>query len=109
MPDSLILCFQTRLICAPGAGLCSSNRVSDICRREVLGGIREFTACAAMLLRYGGMFCAVYRPERMVTLLRSLSDVGLELKIMTYVYPDANSAPSLVLSEHATAVSEGVQ
>lgn len=103
------LVFSNPPYLRPGTGLSSSSRVSDICRREVLGGIREFTACAAMLLRYGGMFYAVYRPERIVTLLRALSDVGLELKIMTYVYPDANSTPSLVLVGARRGGGEGAR
>ena len=77
------------------------NRDSEkfIARHEVYGGIRDFCASASRLLKYGGSFYVVYRPDRLVDLLSALRESSLEPKRMTYVYADCNHAPSLVLIE----------
>jgi len=75
------------------------NAVSgkNIARREVLGGIDDFCACASRILRYGGTFYAVYRAERLCDLMVSLRNHGLEPKKMTFVHAHPGAEPSMVL------------
>ena len=56
-------------------------------------------AAAAYLLRTGGSFCLVHRPERLSELFVCLSAHGLEPKRLRLVCPREGSAPSLVLVE----------
>ena len=77
------------------------NRDSEkfIARHEVHGTIFDFCLSASKLLKYGGSFYVVYRPDRLVDLLVALRGASLEPKRMTYVYADSEHSPSLVLIE----------
>ncbi|MBQ2863150.1 MAG: methyltransferase [Clostridia bacterium] len=82
-----------------GAGLTSATDEKNIARREVFGSIFDFCAAAKRLLKYGGKFYCVYRPDRLAELIHSLKSNSLEPKKMTFVHPHADSSPSLVLLE----------
>ena len=71
--------------------------MKNIARREVFGTISDFAAAAARILRYGGDFYVVYRPERLCELTDALRHAALEPKDLVLVCPTATSAPSLVL------------
>lgn len=68
-------------------------------RHEVFGGIPDFVAAAARLLRFGGRFFCVYRPDRLIDLLAALREHKLEPKRMTFVHADTKTGPSMVLVE----------
>ena len=70
-----------------------------IARHEVFGGIGDFCAAAGRLLKFGGRFYCVYRPDRLSELMAALHASSLEPKRMTFVHPDVESAPSAVLVE----------
>ena len=68
-----------------------------IARHEVCGSIDDFCAAAFRLLKHGGKFYAVWRPDRLCDLLCAMRNNRLEPKIVTPVAADAESAPSMVL------------
>lgn len=68
-----------------------------IARHEVMGGIDDFCACAAKLLKYGGHFYVVFRPDRLCDLISSLRAHGLEPKAMSFVHADKDAEPSIFL------------
>ncbi|MBE6619868.1 MAG: SAM-dependent methyltransferase [Ruminococcaceae bacterium] len=70
-----------------------------IARHEVCGGIGDFCAAAERILRYGGSFYVVYRPDRLGELMAALNEQKLEPKRMTFVHADAESEPGMVLVE----------
>ena len=70
-----------------------------IARHEVCGDISDFCHTAASLLKYGGKFYCVYRPDRLVDLLDAMRKHKLEPKRMTAVHATMTSAPSMVLVE----------
>ena len=70
-----------------------------IARHEVCGGIEDFCLCAAKLLKHGGRFVSVWRPDRLSELFSALHQAKLEPKRMTLVYADPESEPSMVLTE----------
>jgi tRNA1Val (adenine37-N6)-methyltransferase len=70
-----------------------------IARHEVAGGIDDFCAAASRLLRSGGLFYCVFRPDRLSELYASLLRYRLEPKRMIYVHADAQAEPSVVLIE----------
>ncbi len=82
-----------------GAGLSNDSNEKNIARREVFGTIEDFCIGARKLLKYGGKFYLVYRPDRMSTLLFALKNSSLEPKRITFVHPDTYSPPSLLLIE----------
>ena len=83
---------------------CTSGKRNEsdekyIARHEVCGDITDFCACAARLLKHGGKFVCVWRPDRLTDLLNAMHACRLEPKRMTFVYADAESEPSGVLIE----------
>ena len=83
---------------------CTSGKRNDadekyIARHEVCGTVADFCACAGRLLKHGGRFVCVFRPDRLTELLDAMHDARLEPKRMTFVHADATSEPSSVLIE----------
>ena len=83
---------------ADGGKINRSGRKA-LARHELEGGIRDFTDAAGRLLQSGGLACFVYRPDRLTELMAGCAAVRLEPKRMVFIYPDTESAPSLVLLE----------
>ena len=91
-----------------GNGKRNQSDAKYIARHEVSGGIFDFCKSAALLLKNGGEFLCVFRPDRMADLFCALRENSLEPKILTFVYPDADSAPSLILVESRKCVGAGL-
>lgn len=68
-----------------------------IARHEVCGNISDFCACANRLLKHGGKFYCVYRPDRLVDLMSAMRENKLEPKVITFVSATVDSDPSMVL------------
>ena len=68
-----------------------------IARHEVMGNINDFCLAASKLLKYGGKFYVVWRPDRLIDLVSSLRNNALEPKLMTFVHADTDTEPSMVL------------
>ncbi len=83
---------------AASGKLCKNN-ADSASRHEMNGNISDFAASASKLLKYGGLFYAVYRPDRLSELLCACASQKLEPKRMTLVYPTENHVPCLVLLE----------
>ena len=71
----------------------------NIARHEVMGGIEDFCLAARRLLRFGGSFYVVYRPDRMTDLIAAMRNSLLEPKRITAVHADEKSEPSMILIE----------
>lgn len=68
-----------------------------IARHEVCGDINAFCAAGFRLLKHGGKFYVVWRPDRLCDLFFALRANRLEPKIITFVHADTQSEPSIVL------------
>ena len=84
---------------AAGAGLNHTDIRMETARRELNGTIYDFCAAASRLLKSGGLFYTVFRPDRMADLFAALRAASLEPKRMVTVYPDTESRPCLILVE----------
>ena len=71
----------------------------NIARHEVFGDISDFTDAARRLLKFGGTFAAVYRPDRLTDLISAMREARLEPKRITFVHADTESESSMVLVE----------
>lgn len=83
--------------------------MKTIARHEESGGIEDFCATAARLLKYGGKFYCVYRPDRLVDLIAAMRAHKLEPKRMTFIQPDATAAASIVLIEAKSGASSSLK
>ena len=81
------------------SGALSPNDPRRTARSEVTCTLEEVCGAAAWLLRWGGSFCLVHKPERLTDLLYSLRASGLEPKRLRFVCKNGDSAPSLLLLE----------
>lgn len=59
----------------------------------------EVCAAAGRILRWGGSFALVHRPERLADLLCALRSHAMEPKRLRFLAPRAEAAPSLALVE----------
>ena len=71
----------------------------NIARHEVAGTVYDFCKYGAKMLKYGGAFAVVYRPDRLIDLIDAMRSSGLEPKRMTYVHANEKAEPSMVLIE----------
>lgn len=78
-------------------GRLNRSDAKAIARHELCGGIDDFCAAAARLLRWGGRFVCVWRPDRLIDLIAAMRACGLEPKRMTAVHGDASAPASMVL------------
>lgn len=83
----------------PGSGVLPSDSVRRSARAEVRCTLADVCAAAAYLVRWGGSFCLVHKPERLTDVLCALRRHGLEPKRLRAVSQTAGAAPSLLLIE----------
>ena len=84
---------------SPQRGRTAEQNTIRTARSEVDCTLEDVAGAAAYLLRWGGSFCIVHKPERLTDLLCTLRDAALEPKRLRFVNKTAESAPSLVLLE----------
>ncbi len=79
------------------SGKRNENDYKYIARHEECGDINDFCKAGFKLLKHGGKFYVVWRPDRLCDLFFALRQNRLEPKIITFVQADAQSEPSMVL------------
>lgn len=89
-------------------GKANESERKNIARHEVAGGIGDFCGAAARILKHGGLFYTVWRPDRLCELTNALSAAKLEPKRMTFVHARTELPPCLVLCEAKKGASAGV-
>ena len=91
------------------SGKPNESERKNAARHEVFGGISDFLLCAKRMLKFGGAFYAVYRPDRLADLVVAMRDAGIEPKRATFVFADTYSEPSMVLVEGKAGAKSGMQ
>lgn len=96
-------CFDL-VVCNPpyysvGAGRLPASTARQAARAEVSCTLEDICRAAAWLLRWGGSFCLVHKPERLTDLLCALRAHSMEPKRLRLVCKTAGQAPSLLLLE----------
>ncbi len=81
------------------SGKRNEHMVKYAARHELNGDIYDFMRSAAGMLRFGGLFYAVYRPDRMTDLICAMRESRIEPKRITMVYADNKHQPCLMLVE----------
>ena len=83
----------------PAAGALAADGARRAARAEVCCTLADICRSAAYLLRWGGSFCLVHKPERLADVICLLREAALEPKRLRLVCADAGAAPSLLLIE----------
>lgn len=82
-------------------GLLSPLDQKAISRSEVLIDIDSLARSAYMLLKNGGRFCMIHRPERLKDIILALEKNRFNPKRIRFVQPNYDKAPTMVLVEAA--------
>ena len=90
-------------------GAANRENEKNIARHEIHGSITDFCRAAHLLLRYGGKFYCVYRPDRMIDLLCAMRENKLEPKRITFVHATKDSTPSMLLVEAISGGKSGLR
>ena len=80
----------------------------NIARRELNGTVVDFCNAAGRLLKSGGRFYAVHRPERMCDLICAMRESGIEPKRLQLVCQRVGDAPMLILCEGRRGGNSGM-
>jgi len=91
------------------SGRRNESEYKYIARHEVFGGIGDFCESARRLLKTGGKFYCVWRPDRLEELMEGLTQNRLAPKRMTFVHADPLSEPSMVLVEASKDGGHGMR
>ena len=91
------------------AGKRNDSDAKYIARHEVKGGVDDFCAAAARVLKHGGSFYVVWRPDRLSELMEALTRHKLEPKRMSLVQGDENAEPGMVLIEAKKGAAHGMR
>ena len=83
----------------PGSGGTPPDAARRAARAEGSCSLADVCAAAARLLRWGGRFALVHRPDRLCDLMVTLRQCNLEPKRLRLVQHTASAVPSLVLLE----------
>jgi len=98
-PSECELVFSNPPYMKSTSGAHNRRSAKTVARHEIHGDISDFLKSAARLLKFGGTFAAVYRPDRLTDIIAAMRDAAIEPKRMTFVHADVCSEPSMVLIE----------
>lgn len=80
-------------------GFHAKSEALAIARTELHCTLSDLCQAAAYLLRYGGIFTMVHRPERLCDIMTAMRVNKLEPKQLRLVCPKPDAAPALILIE----------
>ena len=81
------------------SGYKNATSKKNIARHEVFGTIGDFCEKTAKILKFGGSFAVVYRPDRLSDLIYAMKSARLEPKRITFVHARQSADASMVLVE----------
>ncbi len=79
--------------------LINDNDGKSIARHEVLIKLEDILKISSYLLKNGGTFAMVHRPERLIEIINMMQKFGIEPKKMRFVYPKEGKNANMVLVE----------
>ena len=84
---------------AGGGGIINENRAKYIARHEALCTLDDVLRESSRLLKTGGRFFMVHRPNRLAEIMCTMCAHRIEPKRMKFVQPFADKKPNMVLIE----------
>ena len=82
-------------------GIINPHDAKAVARHEILVNLDEIIQSSSKLLKFGGRFYMVHRPERLKDIIISLNNHNLMLKRLRFVHPKLDKSPNMVLVEAA--------
>ena len=82
-----------------GCGIVNPDDTKAIARHEILCNLEDVIKASKALLKPGGKFFMVHRPDRLVDILCLLRQYKMEPKRIRFVHPRKDTPPNMVLVE----------
>ena len=79
--------------------LVNENDVKSIARHEVMLNLEDVLKSARYVLKNGGTFAMVHRPERMIEIINLMQKYNIEPKKIRLVYPKMDKEANILLIE----------
>lgn len=93
----------------PGGGKVSPRDEVAVARHEIAGGLKDFAAAAAVLLKMRGRLAMIHLPERLADVVAELRAAGVEPKRLRFVHPSAAKKAKMILVEGVRGVRPGLE
>lgn len=77
----------------------SDNVVKRIARHEVMLTLEDIFRVSGKLLKNGGIFAMVHRPDRLMEIFEGMRKYSIEPKRIQFVYPKLGSSSNMILVE----------
>ena len=84
---------------AQNSGIINEENTLMIARHEILCTLEDIIRESSRMLKSGGNFYMVHRPERLVDIMYYMRKYKVEPKRIRFVHPNVNSVSNLVLIE----------
>ena len=94
---------------APGSGRAAAGTHKKIARQADHASLEDVIAAAAYLLKYGGKFGMVHRPERLCEIVSVMQRYQVEPKRLAFAHHRTDSPPSVLLIEGRVGGHSGCQ
>jgi len=92
-----------------GHGFVAPDEEKAAARHEIRCTVFDVAAAASFVLKGGGRFYMVHRPERLSDIFRAFDANHLEIKRMRFVHPSYGREPNLLLLEARKGAASGVR
>lgn len=79
--------------------LVNTNDIKTIARHEVKLNLEDVIIASKYILKNGGTFAMVHRPDRMIEIINLMQKYGIEPKRMRLVYPKIGREANILLIE----------
>ena len=89
--------------------LINDNDGKAVARHEVKIKLEDIIIKAKYLLKNGGTFAIVHRPERMIEIINLMQKNGIEPKKIRFVYPKKNKEANMLLIEGIKGGKQGLK
>ena len=89
--------------------LTNQNDIKAIARHEVMLNLEDIMISAKYVLKNGGTFAMVHRPDRMIEIINIMQKYGFEPKKMRFVYPKNGKNANILLIEAIKNGKSGLQ
>jgi len=80
-----------------GTGIINPDDAKAVARHEVFCTLSDVCAQAAAVLKEGGHFFMVHKPQRLTEIIEAMAANGLEAKRLRFVHATIDKKPSMVL------------
>ena len=81
------------------SSLVNDNDIKTIARHEVMLDLESVISASRYVLKNGGTFAMVHRPDRMIEIFNLMQKYGIEPKKMRLVYPKMGKDANILLVE----------